>query len=75
MQCNISAGECSAEHATDSYHDLPVAPNLLARQFTVVQPDKVWAGDVTRNATHDSCLFLAVEIDLISRHVIDLRTV
>ena len=30
---------------TDSNHDLPIAPNLLDRQFTVEQPDKVWAGD------------------------------
>ena len=32
---------------TDSNHDLPIAPNLLDRQFTVAQPDKVWAGDIT----------------------------
>ena len=29
---------------TDSTHDLPIAPNLLDRQFTVTAPDKVWAG-------------------------------
>ena len=32
---------------TDSNHDLPIAPNLLERQFTVDAPDKVWAGDIT----------------------------
>ena len=32
---------------TDSKHDLPIAPNLLDRQFSVAEPDKVWAGDIT----------------------------
>ncbi len=32
---------------TDSNHALPIAPNLLDRQFTVAEPDRVWAGDIT----------------------------
>ena len=32
---------------TDSKHDLPISPNLLDRQFTVAEPDKVWAGDIS----------------------------
>ena len=55
---------------TDSNHDLPIAPNLLERQFTVAQPDKVWAGDITYIATDEGWLFLAVVIDLFSRQVI-----
>ena len=55
---------------TDSNHDLPIAPNLLDRQFTVEQPDKVWAGDITYIATDEGWLFLAVVIDLFSRQVI-----
>jgi pimeloyl-ACP methyl ester carboxylesterase len=31
---------------TDSKHDLPIAPNLLDRWFTVAEPDWVWAGDI-----------------------------
>ncbi len=27
---------------TDSNHDLPIAPNLLDRKFTVAKPDKDW---------------------------------
>jgi len=27
--------------------DLPIAPNLLDRQFAVAEPDKVWASDIT----------------------------
>ena len=32
---------------TDSRHALPVAPNVLAQQFTAEQPDRVWVGDIT----------------------------
>jgi transposase InsO family protein len=55
---------------TDSNHDLPIAPNLLNREFNVDQPDKVWAGDITYIATDEGWLFLAVVIDLFSRQVI-----
>ena len=55
---------------TDSRHDLPISPNLLNREFTVMQPDKVWAGDITYIATDEGWLFLAVVIDLFSRQVV-----
>ena len=55
---------------TDSNHDFPIAPNLLDRQFTVTEPDKVWAGDITYIATDEGWLFLAVVIDLFSRQVV-----
>jgi putative transposase len=32
---------------TDSRHGYAVAPNLLARQFAVGQPNQVWVGDIT----------------------------
>jgi putative transposase len=32
---------------TDSNHALPLAPNLLARQFTAAAPDQVWLADIT----------------------------
>jgi len=32
---------------TDSKHSLPVAPNLLDRQFSVVAPSKVWVTDIS----------------------------
>ena|GEM_PF-6636390 len=38
---------------TGSNHDLPIAPNLLNREFTVDQPDKAWAGDITYIATDE----------------------
>ena len=55
---------------TDSNHDLPISPNLLDRQFSVAEPDKVWAGDITYIATDEGWLFLAVVIDLFSRQVV-----
>jgi transposase InsO family protein len=55
---------------TDSNHDLPIAPNLLNREFNVSEPDKVWAGDITYIATDEGWLFLAVVIDLFSRQVV-----
>ena len=55
---------------TDSKHDLPISPNLLNREFTVTEPDKVWAGDLTYIATDQGWLFLAVVIDLFSRQVV-----
>ena len=32
---------------TDSNHQLPVAPNLLNRRFSVATPNYVWVGDIT----------------------------
>jgi putative transposase len=55
---------------TDSNHDLPIAANLLDRQFNVAQPDKAWVGDITYIATDEGWLFLAVVVDLFSRQVV-----
>ena len=55
---------------TDSRHDLPISPNMLNREFTVSEPDKVWVGDITYIATDEGWLFLAVVIDLFSRQVV-----
>jgi putative transposase len=55
---------------TDSRHRHAVAPNLLARQFDVAQPDQVWAGDITYLWTAEGWLYLAVLLDLYSRKVV-----
>ena len=55
---------------TDSKHDLPIAPNLLNREFTVSQPDRVWVGDITYIATAQGWLYLAVVMDLASRRIV-----
>jgi putative transposase len=55
---------------TDSRHDLPIAPNLLNRNFTPAGPNQAWTGDLTYIATEEGWLFLAVVIDLFSRKVV-----
>ena len=55
---------------TDSRHDLPIAPNLLQRNFTSDAPNRVWAGDITYIATDEGWLYLAAVIDLFSRQVV-----
>ena len=55
---------------TDSSHDLPVAPNLLGRDFSVDAPDRVWVSDITYVWTREGWLYLAVTIDLFSRIVV-----
>ena len=55
---------------TDSEHNLPVAPNLLNRNFQVDRPDAVWCSDISYLWTIEGCLYLAVVIDLYSRKVV-----
>ena len=55
---------------TDSRHDLPIAPNVLKRNFTPAAPNQAWSGDITYIATEEGWLFLAVVIDLFSRRVV-----
>lgn len=55
---------------TDSKHSLPVAPNLLNRQFKVDEPDKVYVADLTYIWTQEGWLYLAVVLDLFSRQVV-----
>jgi transposase InsO family protein len=55
---------------TDSRHGLPIAPNLLNRNFTVSAPNRVWAGDMTYIQTEEGWLFLAVVLDPFSRRIV-----
>jgi transposase InsO family protein len=55
---------------TDSNHPNPIAPNVVARDFTASAPNKVWAGDVTYIATSEGWAYLAVLLDLFSRRVV-----
>lgn len=49
-----------------------VAPNRLAREFTVVRPNTVWLTDITYIETADGFLYLAAVLDLASRQVVGL---
>ena len=55
---------------TDSKHNLPVAENILNRDFTASSPNQKWAGDISYVWTNEGWMYLAVIIDLYSRSVI-----
>src|SRR5947209_13591431 len=52
---------------TDSNHDLPVAENLLGRQFDPGSPNEAWVADITYIPTREGWLCLAAVEDLYSR--------
>lgn len=55
---------------TDSNHGLPVATNLLDREFTADAPNQRWVGDTTELRTPSAKLYLAAIVDLYSRFVV-----
>jgi len=64
----------------DSTHTLPIAANVLARDFRVTTAtsegtgarplNRVWVGDITYLRTREGWLYLAVILDVASRRVI-----
>jgi transposase InsO family protein len=64
---------------TQSDHQEPIAPNVVAQQFTLARHprvDQTWAADITYIPTGEGWLYLAVVLDLASRRVVGwaLRT-
>lgn len=57
-------------HTTDSRHTLPVADNVLARQFAVPVPNRAWVADITYVRTGQGWLYLAAVMDLFSRKIV-----
>ena len=55
---------------TDSKHNLPVAPNLLDRNFTPCAPNHAWTSDITYLWTNEGWLYLAIVLDLFNREVV-----
>ena len=55
---------------TDSKHRLPVAENVLNRQFNPQGPNQAWGTDTTYLWTQQGWVYLAVVIDLYSRRVV-----
>jgi putative transposase len=55
---------------TDSDHVLPVAKNLLDRDFTATAPNRKWGADITYIPTRQGWLYLAVVLDLFSRRIV-----
>ena len=55
---------------TNSTHDLPVAENLLDRQFDPESANESWVADITYIPTREGWLYLAAVEDLYSRRVV-----
>jgi putative transposase len=55
---------------TDSNHDLPVAENVLDRQFQPSGANETWVADITYIPTREGWLYLAAVEDLYSRRVV-----
>ena len=51
-------------HTTDSKHALPIAENLLERQFARASPNEAWVSDITYIRTRSGWLYLAAVLDL-----------
>jgi len=58
------------KNTTDSNHNLPIAPNILNRDFYASTPDEKYVGDITYIATGEGWLYLSTVIDLYSRKIV-----
>ena len=72
MRENRIRAKCSRKFrcTTDSNHSLPVAANILNRQFEPQAINKVWVADITYIPTREGWLYLAAVEDLFSRRVV-----
>lgn len=57
-------------HTTDSEHSLPIAANVLDRQFEPSAANMSWAADITYIRTRSGWLYLAAVMDLFSRKIV-----
>ena len=57
---------------TDSNHQRPVAPNLLARDFSASTPNQKWVGDILGLWTDEGWLYVAALLDTFSRRIVGL---
>ena len=58
------------KNTTDSKHNLPIASNILNRDFYASNPNEKYVGDITYISTGEGWLYLATVIDLYSRKVV-----
>lgn len=55
---------------TNSNHDLPIAPNLLAHRMPTLKPDAVWVADITYVPTDEGWLYVAGVLDRCTRRCV-----
>ena len=70
-------GLCSRRfvpRTTQSDHDQPIAPNLLAQRPAPTGPNQVWVNDLTYVWTVQGWLYVAIILDLWSRRVVGWNT-
>ena len=55
---------------TNSDHKLPVAEDLVERDFTATAPNRLWASDITYIWTWEGWLYLAAVMDVYNREIV-----
>lgn len=55
---------------TQSAHSFPIQANVLDRDFSIDDPNRVWLADITYIPTEEGWLYLAALMDLYSRRVV-----
>lgn len=55
---------------TDSKHNHPIAPNVVNQNFSVSEPNKIWAADITYIPCREGRLYLASILDLCTREIV-----
>lgn len=66
----ISCRKRKYKATTNSKHSLPIAPNLLNRDFSASMPNEKWVSDITYIATGEGWLYLAVVKDLYTKGIV-----
>ena len=69
-QCLVAKAGRKFKASTNSSHTLPIAPKLLAQDFSCKNINEKWCGDITHLWTDKDWVYLAVVLDLFSRRVI-----
>lgn len=67
------SGQISASfkvQTTDSDHDFPISPNLLAQDFLVDRPNETWLSDITYIRTGEGFGFLCAIKDLFDETIV-----
>jgi putative transposase len=70
MGLSACQGRRCIPQTTESRHDHPIAPNLLARNFTAERPEQMWLSDISYIPTDEGWLYLAAIKDMATREIV-----